>query len=36
MRKNAPYCNTQRRNSWGQRVIRFYDLDGHLMEAGKI
>ncbi|MEE0102084.1 MAG: hypothetical protein U0I48_10170 [Acutalibacteraceae bacterium] len=22
--------------SWGQRIIRFYDLDGHLMETGKI
>lgn len=22
-------------NSWGQRVIRFYDLDGHLIEVGE-
>ena len=22
-------------HSWGQRVIRFYDLDGHIIEAGE-
>lgn len=22
-------------HSWGQRVIRFYDLDGHLIEVGE-
>lgn len=25
--KNAPH-------SWGQKVIRFYDLDGNLIEVG--
>lgn len=23
------------RHSWGQRVIRFYDLDGHIIEVGE-
>ena len=23
-------------HSWGQRVIRFYDLDGHIIEVGEI
>ncbi len=22
-------------HSWGQRVIRFYDLDGHIIEVGE-
>ena len=22
-------------HSWGQRVIRFYDLDGHMIEVGE-
>ena len=22
-------------HSWGQRVVRFYDLDGHLIEVGE-
>lgn len=22
-------------HSWGQRVIRFYDLDGHIVEVGE-
>ena len=22
-------------HGWGQRVVRFYDLDGHLVEVGR-
>ena len=22
-------------HSWGQRVVRFYDLDGHIIEVGE-
>ena len=22
-------------HSWGQRVVRFYDLDGHMIEVGE-
>ena len=22
-------------HSWGQRVVRFYDLDGHIVEVGE-
>jgi len=28
------YVNHLMTHSWGQRVIRFYDLDGHLIEVG--
>ena len=28
------YVNRLMTHSWGQRVIRFYDLDGHLIEVG--
>ena len=29
------YVNRLMTHSWGQRVIRFYDLDGNLIEVGK-
>ena len=28
------YVNSFMTHSWGQRVIRFYDLDGNLIEVG--
>jgi hypothetical protein len=28
------YVNRLMTNSWGQKVIRFYDLDGNLIEVG--
>ncbi len=28
------YLNRLMTHSWGQRVIRFYDLDGNLIEVG--
>lgn len=28
------YVNKHMTHSWGQQVIRFYDLDGHLIEVG--
>ena len=28
------YVNRLMTHSWGQRVIRFYDLDGNLLEVG--
>lgn len=28
------YVNTPMTHSWGQRVVRFYDLDGNLIEVG--
>lgn len=28
------YVNRLMEHSWGQKVIRFYDLDGHLIEVG--
>lgn len=29
------YINRDLRHSWGQRVIRIYDLDGHIIEIGE-
>ena len=29
------YVNRLMTHSWGQKVIRFYDLDGNLIEVGK-
>lgn len=29
------YLNEVTEHSWGQRVIRFYDLDGHIIEVGE-
>lgn len=28
------YVNSLTTHSWGQKVIRFYDLDGNLIEVG--
>ena len=28
------YLNRLMEHSWGQKVVRFYDLDGHLIEVG--
>jgi len=32
---NIEYLGGVIEHSWGQRVIRFYDLDGHLIEVGE-
>lgn len=29
------YINKDLKHSWGQRVIRIYDLDGHVIEIGE-
>lgn len=29
------YIHTVKEHSWGQRVARFYDLDGNIMEVGE-
>ena len=29
------YVNTVYEHSWGQRVVRFYDLDNHIIEVGE-
>lgn len=31
---NTEYVNRLMMHSWGQKVIRFYDLDGNLIEVG--
>ncbi|MCR5345078.1 MAG: VOC family protein [Lachnospiraceae bacterium] len=31
---NVKYVNRLMTHSWGQKVIRFYDLDGNLIEVG--
>jgi len=31
---DSEYVNSLMTHSWGQRVIRFYDLDGNLIEVG--
>lgn len=31
---NIEYVNRLMTHSWGQKVIRFYDLDGNLIEVG--
>ena len=28
------YVNKMMTHSWGQKVVRFYDLDGNLIEVG--
>ncbi|MBO5388110.1 MAG: glyoxalase, partial [Lachnospiraceae bacterium] len=28
------YVNKLMEHSWGQKVVRFYDLDGNLIEVG--
>lgn len=32
---NIEYLGEVIEHSWGQRVIRFYDLDGHIVEVGE-
>lgn len=32
---NIRYLGDVIEHSWGQRVVRFYDLDGHLIEVGE-
>ena len=34
MYPETEYVNTLMTHSWGQRVIRFYDQDGNLIEVG--
>ena len=34
MYPNTEYVNRLMTHSWGQRVVRFYDLDGNLIEVG--
>lgn len=29
------YVHPVQEHSWGQRVVRFYDLDGHIIEVGE-
>lgn len=29
------YLHTVKEHSWGQRVVRFYDLDNHIIEVGE-
>lgn len=31
---NIKYVNKLMTHSWGQKVVRFYDLDGNLIEVG--
>lgn len=31
---NVKYVNRLMTHSWGQKVVRFYDLDGNLIEVG--
>ncbi|HKL74340.1 MAG TPA: VOC family protein [Clostridia bacterium] len=31
---DTEFVNTLMTHSWGQRVVRFYDLDGNLIEVG--
>ncbi|MEL7570820.1 MAG: VOC family protein [Eubacteriaceae bacterium] len=33
--KEIEYINHLMEHSWGQRVVRFYDLDGHIIEVGE-
>ncbi len=32
---NIEYLGDVVEHSWGQRVVRFYDLDGHIIEVGE-
>ena len=32
---NIDYLGDVIEHSWGQRVVRFYDLDGHIIEVGE-
>ena len=33
--ENIEYLDGVMEHTWGQRVIRFYDLDGHIIEVGE-
>lgn len=33
--KNIDYVHPLKEHSWGQRVVRFYDLDKHIIEVGE-
>lgn len=33
--KDVKYLHSMIEHSWGQRVIRFYDLDNHIIEVGE-
>ena len=33
--ENIKYLGNIIEHSWGQRVVRFYDLDGHIIEVGE-
>lgn len=33
--KDIEYIHTLIEHSWGQRVVRFYDLDNHIIEVGE-
>ena len=35
LRRDIKLLHDVKTYSWGQRVIRFYDLDGHLIEVGE-
>ena len=32
---NIEYVHPVKEHSWGQRVVRFYDPDGHIIEVGE-
>lgn len=32
---NIKYLGDVTKHSWGQRTVRFYDLDGHIIEVGE-
>lgn len=32
---DAQYVHPVKEHSWGQRVVRFYDPDGHIIEVGE-
>jgi len=34
MYSDVMYVNRLMEHSWGQKVVRFYDLDGNLIEVG--
>ena len=31
---NVPLVHPLKEHAWGQRVVRFYDPDGHMIEVG--
>lgn len=32
---NVPLVHPLKEHAWGQRTVRFYDLDGHIIEVGE-